>query len=213
MLWRFLLRTGEADVPVCCPHLWQHLVSWPLTTFSAGFYNCGWFGGSIPAAALTFGCNYIQNDFAWRIPLIMQAFACIIVMIFVFFIPESPRYLMANGREAEAIAFLAKYHGNGNPQSRLVLLEVEEMREGIRQDGIDKSNFDCKYRHASPPADHLLNGDDRSSFPLHAQRKVANGSSLDDFDFRPVLRKRLGILQHHHLRTPWGQEQRTAIGI
>ena len=54
---------------------------------------------------------------------------------------------MANGREAEAIAFLAKYHGNGNAQSRLVLLEVEEMREGIRQDGIDKSNFDCGCPH------------------------------------------------------------------
>lgn len=62
----------------------------------------------------------------------------------VFFIPESPRFLIANGREEEAIAFLVKYHGNGNPQSRLVLLQIEEMRQGIRLDGIDKSYFDCE---------------------------------------------------------------------
>lgn len=51
---------------------------------------------------------------------------------------------MANGREEEAIAFLAKYHGNGDPNSKLVRLEVEEMKEGIRQDGIDKRPLDCK---------------------------------------------------------------------
>lgn len=51
---------------------------------------------------------------------------------------------MANGREEQAREFLVKYHGNGDPNSRLVLLELEEMRHGIRQDGIDKTNFDCE---------------------------------------------------------------------
>lgn len=52
---------------------------------------------------------------------------------------------MANGREEEAIAFLVKYHGNNDPNSRLVLLEAEEMREGIKLDGIDKTWWDCTY--------------------------------------------------------------------
>lgn len=51
---------------------------------------------------------------------------------------------MAHDRHEEAIAFLAKYHGNGNPDARLVRLEVEEMKEGIRVDGIDKRWWDCK---------------------------------------------------------------------
>ncbi|XDG06302.1 hypothetical protein ABKA04_005917 [Annulohypoxylon sp. FPYF3050] len=72
------------------------------------------------------------------------AFACIVVLFGVWFIPESPRYLMANGREEEAIAFLAKYHGNGDPNSKLVRLEIEEMKEGIRQDGIDKRPLDYR---------------------------------------------------------------------
>jgi Sugar (and other) transporter len=78
------------------------------------------------------------------VPLILQAFACVIVMCTVWFIPESPRFLMANGREEEAIDFLAKYHGNGHRDSRLVLLEVEEMKENIQLDGIDKRPWDCE---------------------------------------------------------------------
>ena len=111
----------------------------------SGFYNCGWFGGSIPATIITYGTFFIDNNYSWRIPLILQAFACVIVMIGVWFIPESPRFLMANGREKEAIDFLVKYHGNKDPDSRLVLLEVEEMKEGIRLDGIDKRPWDCEY--------------------------------------------------------------------
>lgn len=62
----------------------------------------------------------------------------------VFFLPESPRFCMANGREEEAIEFLAKYHGNGDANSRLVRLEIAEMREGIKLDGIDKTWWDYR---------------------------------------------------------------------
>jgi MFS family permease len=109
-----------------------------------GFYNCGWFGGAIPAAIITYGTNHIDGEYSWRIPLILQAFACVIVMCSVFFLPESPRFLMANGREQEAIDFLVKYHGGGKRNSRLVLLEVEEFREGIKLDGIDKRWWDYR---------------------------------------------------------------------
>jgi hypothetical protein len=51
---------------------------------------------------------------------------------------------MANGRQEEALAFLVKYHGNGDSNSRLVRLEIEEMREGIKLDGLDKTWWDCK---------------------------------------------------------------------
>lgn len=111
---------------------------------AVGFYNCGWFGGSIPAAAVTYGCNNIDNDYSWRIPFILQCFACIIVVCSIWFIPESPRWQIAHGQEEKAIAFLTKYHGNGNRNARLVLLEVEEMREGIRLDGIDKRWWDYR---------------------------------------------------------------------
>ncbi|KAH9907176.1 lactose permease [Xylariomycetidae sp. FL2044] len=141
---RFVLGGGIAIMTVSAPAYAVEISPPHWRGRATGFYNCGWFGGSIPAAALVFGCNQINNNYSWRIPLIMQAFTCLIVMASVWFIPESPRYLMANGRDEEAIEFLAKYHGNGDRNSRLVVLEIEEMKEGIRQDGIDKTSWDYR---------------------------------------------------------------------
>lgn len=141
---RFILGLGIAVMTVAAPAYSIEIAPPHWRGRCTGFYNCGWFGGSIPAAIVTFGTNNINSPYAWRIPLIGQALACVIVLVSVFFIPESPRYLMANGREEEALAFLVKYHGNGDPNSRLVRLEIEEMREGIRVDGIDKTWWDYR---------------------------------------------------------------------
>ncbi|EPE10840.1 mfs lactose transporter [Ophiostoma piceae UAMH 11346] len=141
---RFVLGMGIAVMTVAAPAYAVEISPPHWRGRCTGFYNCGWFGGSIPAAAVTYGTNYIDSDYSWRIPLILQAFACIIVISSVLFLPESPRYLMANGRDTEALDFLAKYHGNGDPSSRLVMLEVEEMKENIRQDGIDKNAWDYR---------------------------------------------------------------------
>jgi hypothetical protein len=74
-----------------------------------GILNCGYYGGSIAAAAVTFGTNYINNDYAWRIPMIGQGVPAIFVIVSLFFMPESPRWLMQNNRKKEALEFLIKY--------------------------------------------------------------------------------------------------------
>ncbi|WWC66064.1 uncharacterized protein I303_108686 [Kwoniella dejecticola CBS 10117] len=141
---RFVLGFGIAIMTVAAPAYSIEIAPPHWRGRCTGFYNCGWFGGSIPAAAVTYGCNNINSNLSWQLPLILQAFACVIVMIGVWFIPESPRYLMANGREEEAIDFLIAYHGGGDSRSKLVALEIEEMRENIKQDGIDKVWWDYR---------------------------------------------------------------------
>lgn len=41
--------------------------------------------------------------------------------------PESPRYLLAKGREEEAREVLAEYHANGQLDADIVVLEIEEI--------------------------------------------------------------------------------------
>ncbi|WVR07897.1 hypothetical protein IAU60_004940 [Kwoniella sp. DSM 27419] len=141
---RFVLGFGIAIMTVAAPAYSIEIAPPHWRGRCTGFYNCGWFGGSIPAAAVTYGCNNLDSNLSWQLPLILQAFACVIAMIGVWFIPESPRYLMANGREEEAVDFLVKYHGNGDRGSKLVILEIEEMRENIKMDGIDKVWWDYR---------------------------------------------------------------------
>ena len=78
------------------------------------FYNTGWFGGSIPAAAITLGTSFMNSNWSWRIPSVIQAAPSILQIMFIWFVPESPRFLMSKGKNEEALKVLAHYHADGN---------------------------------------------------------------------------------------------------
>ena len=66
------------------------------------------------------------------------------VVIFVWLLPESPRWPIANSKIDKAREVLIKYHGEGNPNSKLVELELEEMQEAIELEGSDKRWWDFR---------------------------------------------------------------------
>ncbi|KAG8969229.1 hypothetical protein FRC03_003754 [Tulasnella sp. 419] len=95
-------------------------------------YNSSWYLGSIVAAWVTFGTFRMTNTtWSWRIPSILQALPSILQATLVWFIPESPRFLVAKGRDREAIQVLARYHGNGNVDHPLVHFEYNEIKEAL----------------------------------------------------------------------------------
>jgi hypothetical protein len=95
-------------------------------------YNCLWNVGAITCTWLTFGTKRFDNDWCWRVPALSQAFPSIIQLVFIFFIPESPRWLIAKGRNEEALNILGKYHANGDLTHPTVQYEFQEIRETLR---------------------------------------------------------------------------------
>ena len=64
------------------------------------------------AAAAGVSTNKFWADIeAWRWMYLMQAIPAAVFLVALFFIPESPRYLVAKGREAEATAVLTSLFG------------------------------------------------------------------------------------------------------
>jgi len=69
-----------------------------------------------------------------RIPYIIQLPMAVYILVAVQFVPETPRFLMGQGRVEEAFDFLVEYHGNGDRTDKLVLFEFEEMKNAIAKE-------------------------------------------------------------------------------
>ncbi|KPI45215.1 Lactose permease [Cyphellophora attinorum] len=132
---RFILGFGIAFITCAGPALLSELVHPRMRGTLVSFFNPFWYLGSIIAAWTCFGTSHmaITNAWAWRIPSLLQGLIPCFVVPSIYFIPESPRWLVANGREDEATAILAKYHGEGNAEDPLVRTQLVEIKVAMQQ--------------------------------------------------------------------------------
>lgn len=107
-------------------------------------YNTLWFSGAIIAAGSARGGLNAGGDFSWRLITWLQALFSGLIAIFSLLIPESPRWLYVNGKKDKAKEVLVKYHGNGNPDSPWVSLQLSEYEELLNMDGADKRWWDYR---------------------------------------------------------------------
>ncbi|KAJ6466699.1 general substrate transporter [Mycena vitilis] len=97
----------------------------------AGLYNCFMYLGCIICSGLIVATGRIDSSISWRLPFAIQFIPTVILLVGIWFIPESPRWLMSVGRKEDARSILAKYHGNGDADAPLVLLEWRELEAVI----------------------------------------------------------------------------------
>ncbi|KAK7455015.1 hypothetical protein Landi51_03224 [Colletotrichum acutatum] len=127
---RFVLGFGASLASAAGPAYVVELAHPSARGTMAGLYNNFWWLGNILAGWTTYGANHhIKTSWAWRIPTVVQAAMPGIVMIFIMFFPESPRWLISKDRAEEALAILAKYHGDGDVNSPVVQLQYREIIE------------------------------------------------------------------------------------
>ncbi|EAU82583.1 hexose transporter [Coprinopsis cinerea okayama7 len=124
---RFIMGIGIVFAIVAASSLIGEL-SYPRERAIMGsLFNACWFIGAIAAAGTTLGTFSMSSTWGWRIPSVLQAFPSLLQIIFVYFLPESPRWLIAKGRGSEAFAILAKYHAEGDHESELVKAEYVQI--------------------------------------------------------------------------------------
>ena len=95
-------------------------------------FNVAYFVGQIIAAAICFGTNNIPDDWSWRIPSLLQICPSLLQVVFVFFLPESPRWLITKDRAQEARDILQKYHSEGDRGDEFVVAEFAQMQTTIQ---------------------------------------------------------------------------------
>jgi hypothetical protein len=76
--------------------------------------------GIVVAYWFDFGMSFVGGPIAWRLPIAMQIVFAIFVIILVFGLPESPRWLMNHGQEKEAIEVLCAVYDKQEHEEYIV---------------------------------------------------------------------------------------------
>lgn len=129
-----------------------------------GAFVAGWIG---------YGCSQAQPGTAleWRVPvslaplakaryiliakLALQMTPAIPLVFLTFLLPESPRWLMIQGREEDALRTLARLHARGNMNDAFVRGEFDLMRAKV----LEEKSMDQSWSLVSPCEPDTLQAD------------------------------------------------------
>lgn len=78
-----------------------------------------------------YGFYFLEGSVRWRFPIAFQSFFTILVMIGLFVLPDSPRWLASKGRMTEAKDIIARLRGKelDDPEVRMELQNIKESLE------------------------------------------------------------------------------------
>ncbi|KAL2845906.1 general substrate transporter [Aspergillus pseudoustus] len=98
--------------------------------YAVGYSLAGWLG---------YGCWYMDAtnpaaSFAWRFPLAFQIVFPLCVLAGIAFIPESPRWLLAQGRREDAQRVVARLHDDPSSNPGIASAEFAQMEAQLRLD-------------------------------------------------------------------------------
>lgn len=93
--------------------------------------------GALCAAWISYG-TYVgfsdDDPKQWQVSLGIQIVPGGILALLILLFPESPRWLIAKGREVEGLATLAKLHSNGDEEDAWVRAEFQQIQDSIAHD-------------------------------------------------------------------------------
>ncbi|KAL1630341.1 hypothetical protein SLS56_005013 [Neofusicoccum ribis] len=141
---RFILGFGVSIAMAAGPMYVVEVTHPAYRGVMTALYNTFWFTGSILAAGAVRGSLDSTLKHNWVIPVWLQLLFSGLIVLFVYFLPESPRWLYVNNKREQCRDILTKYHGNGNENSIWVSLQLREYEEYLEMDGADKRWWDYR---------------------------------------------------------------------
>ncbi|CAO3580965.1 unnamed protein product [Absidia cylindrospora] len=112
-------------------HLRGRLITIHQYAITLGIFCASW---------VVYGTIKIQNGSSWRLAMGLQMIPCLILLILIQLIPESPRYLMSCDYDTEALHVLAKIHGEGSIDHPDVCMEYVTILQSIEYERTFKNH-------------------------------------------------------------------------
>ena len=89
--------------------------------------------GAILGSVINNETNRYASRLSYQVPLACLFIAPLVLVVMMFFVPESPRWLLVQGRAADAKRALARFRGDSLPPEYFHE-EYEEMLRGIEEE-------------------------------------------------------------------------------
>lgn len=93
--------------------------------------NCVVFGYIVSSSA-ALGFHFVSEPYQWRLNFVVVTTIALCLLLSLFFLPESPRWLVGKGRKDEAAQILDRIHRtDADPDSRLAHAEMVQITAQI----------------------------------------------------------------------------------
>ncbi|EKM78126.1 hypothetical protein AGABI1DRAFT_114945 [Agaricus bisporus var. burnettii JB137-S8] len=113
------------NTEVAPPKIRGFLVGLTQEMIGIGFIVANWVG---------YGCQFIDSDVSWRLPLGLQIAPAALLLIGIQFLPYSPRWLLEVGRDDEAKKVVHYLHDKSDEGQEAAEKEYQEMYVAIKSE-------------------------------------------------------------------------------
>ncbi|KAI9730574.1 MAG: hypothetical protein M1834_005815 [Cirrosporium novae-zelandiae] len=148
LLGRIIAGLGVGALSTIVP-VYQSEISPP---HNRGKLACIEFSGNVAGYCASvwvdYGCSFIESDYSWRVPLLLQCFMGALLGFGSIIICESPRWLLDNDHDEEGIVVIANLYGKGDIHNDKARQEYRDIKMDVllqRQEG-EKSYHDMFKR-------------------------------------------------------------------
>lgn len=114
-----------------------------------GFYACLEFTGNIIGYATSiwvdYGFSFIENDWSWRSPLIIQCFMGLLLWMGSFVIVETPRWLLDHDHDIEGMIVISDLYADGVIEDEVAKFEFRQIKENVLIQRVEGGERSYRY--------------------------------------------------------------------